>query len=511
MSGQSAGIRIEAAVVTDRGLNERRPLNEDSYLLDAEHNIFVVADGVGGAEAGEVASKRAVEVIAKAFDHHTDGDDTEDLMEIAIQRANNSIFRMSREDPKLSMMATTIVALHLDGLRATVGHVGDSRLYRISAGGAISRETEDHSVVEEEVRAGRMTPEQAQHHPSRNVISRALGAEADVEVDLRTFEVEDGTTFLLCTDGITRHLSDGELRSLVVNSRGLQAACDEMKRVCFERGAEDNLTAVLVRVGDSAGRAESVGADEEQTIIAERPAAAPAPATSTAHTPHHRRPFDDAGASLQSSSVESNQGTRPPAGDPAERHHQAKRKGGAGRFFTFLLLLLAFSAAAFYGGLVFEQRRASSVESVSVTPTPSSPSPAATPQPSLDEDRARVDAGAASEARRMDAELKANPSKGEEARFRYLFGRALLLSGSPQDALPHFEKARGIIEGSMTGPDARLLIDTRLATVVTLLRANNVSGARAAADEIYKGFPAADASGPPSQVSSPQAVPAQQF
>src|SRR5207302_5018642 len=130
--------------------------------------------------------------------------DIEDLMDIAIHSANRSIFEMAHDHPKLSAMTTTVVALHLDGHIATIGHVGDSRLYRLSPDGQLHRETADHSVVEEEVRAGRMTPEQAAHHPSKNVISRALGAEESVEVDMKTIEVEDGTRILLCTDGITR-------------------------------------------------------------------------------------------------------------------------------------------------------------------------------------------------------------------------------------------------------------------------------------------------------------------
>src|SRR6266481_8967291 len=118
---------LKSAAVTDRGLSEKRPLNEDSFLADSERGIFAVADGVGGAEAGEVASQTAIEVLDEAFRHHLDGADIEDLMELAIQRANASIHRMSHEHAKLSMMATTIVALHLKGKIATIGHVGDSR------------------------------------------------------------------------------------------------------------------------------------------------------------------------------------------------------------------------------------------------------------------------------------------------------------------------------------------------------------------------------------------------
>ena len=158
---------VEVQSVTDRGLNERRPLNEDSFLADSERFIFAVADGVGGAEAGEVASQTAIEVLDEAFRHQADGDDVEDLMELAIQRANASIHQMAQEHAKFSMMATTIVALHLNGNIATIGHVGDSRLYRLTLRETSYRETEDHSIVEEEVRAGRMTPNRRRTIPAR--------------------------------------------------------------------------------------------------------------------------------------------------------------------------------------------------------------------------------------------------------------------------------------------------------------------------------------------------------
>src|SRR3954447_14619392 len=262
---EPSNIHIQVAAVSDRGLSEKRPLNEDSFLLDPERRIFAVADGVGGAQAGEVASKTAVEVLDEAFRHQVDGTDIEDLMEIAIQRANVSIFQMAQDSPNFSAMATTIVALQVDGHVATIGHVGDSRLYRLSPDGKLHRETADHSVVEEEVRAGRMTPEQAATHPSRNVISRALGAESSVEVDMKTIEIEDGTVFLLCSDGITRHIPDTEIRELLTRIPNLENACAEMKRRCFERGAEDNLTAVMVRVGEAVN---ATVYDDEQTILA---------------------------------------------------------------------------------------------------------------------------------------------------------------------------------------------------------------------------------------------------
>src|SRR5918995_2617027 len=249
MSEDRNTFSVKSSALSERGLNERRPLNEDAFLHDRARGIFAVADGVGGAEAGEVASQTAIEVLDEAFRHKVDGADIEDLMELAIQRANASIHQMAQEHAKFSMMATTIVGLHIKGNVATIGHVGDSRLYRLTPAGQLIRETHDHSVVEEEVRAGRMTAEQAANHPSKNVISRALGAEDDVEVDLKVIEVDEGTQFLLCTDGITRHISDNELRQLMVVSNSLEELCNELKRRCYERGAEDNLTVVVVSVG----------------------------------------------------------------------------------------------------------------------------------------------------------------------------------------------------------------------------------------------------------------------
>src|SRR5229473_2205370 len=267
MSAPIPADKIQVASISDRGLSEKRPMNEDSFLADARRGIFVVADGVGGADAGEVASQKAVDVLDDAFpDRVSDGEDVEDLMELAIQKANSAIHQMAAEDPRFSMMATTVVALHLHGARATIGHVGDSRLYRLNPEGKLLRETEDHSIVEEEVRAGRMTPEQAANHPSKNVISRALGAEESVEVDMKTIEVGEGNSFLLCTDGITRHIPDNELQELLLSGGSLEAICAAMKERCYERGAEDNLTAVIVQVGTPPAAMN----DEERTVSSER-------------------------------------------------------------------------------------------------------------------------------------------------------------------------------------------------------------------------------------------------
>ena len=241
-------FRLASSTVSDRGLSDKRPVNEDSFLEMRDLGLFAVADGVGGAQAGDVASQMAMEILSEAFVNRSENADAEDVMRIAIEKANQAIFQMSYEIPQLSSMATTIAAVHVHDNIATVAHVGDSRVYRILPDGTLRRETADHSVVEEEVRAGRMTPEQALVHPSRNVISRALGAESTVDVELKTIMIESATMFLLCSDGITRHLSDSELEELFNHEIEPDVLVQQMREICYSRGAEDNLTAVVVRV-----------------------------------------------------------------------------------------------------------------------------------------------------------------------------------------------------------------------------------------------------------------------
>ncbi|MDQ3756006.1 MAG: protein phosphatase 2C domain-containing protein [Acidobacteriota bacterium] len=471
---------IETASITDRGLSEKRPVNEDSLLADAERRIFAVADGVGGAEAGEVASQTAVEILEEAFRQRQNGDDVEDLLEIALQRANTAIFQMSREQSHISMMATTIVALHLDGHRATIGHVGDSRLYRLSPDGQLHRETADHSMVEEEVRAGRMTPEQAATHPSRNVISRALGAEAAVEVDLKTIEVEDETLFLLCSDGITRHIDDAEIGALLKSEPSLAALCDEMKRRCFERGAEDNLTAVAVRIGQPAAVAAARDDEGERTLIFERAAVAstaPSRATAGAAAAEEifRRPFDDAGISRSRIEVATNDNAAIANSMlPATPTHTPS--GNFGRALGVLLLLIGVAAAAFYGGTQFPRFNQQLGLAPAATPTPTPISLATEASASrFDQVKREVDLAPAAMVSRLASESDNQPLASNDPEFLYLYGRALLLSGRHQDAMQALElAAQKIKERPATTPGRDpLAVETRIATAAAALRANN--------------------------------------
>jgi protein phosphatase len=372
-------------------------------------------------------------------------------MELAIQRANASIHQMAQEHAKFSMMATTIVALHVKGNVATFGHVGDSRLYRLAPDGQLHRETEDHSIVEEEVRAGRMTREQAANHPSKNVISRALGAEQGVEVDMKVMEVEEGTEFLLCTDGITRHVSDNEIRQLLVLNSDLGEVCRELKRRCYDRGAEDNLTVVLVRIGDPV-MTEDRMAELEPTI---------SPETQQVYAVQDTMPPSVVGTQSNGSSDGSyGAGSRiaiPAAAPvPVETAHGTLNvaeprpaSGGSGlsRILGVLFVLLLL-AGAFYAGARYKERipfLASKAQPVQQT----APAPAPSPEePFVQFERSRrlVDQDprawlAAEPQKELVKANVQNPLDSPNAEFLYLYGRANLLSGNTDEAGKAFDAA----------------------------------------------------------------------
>ncbi|HEY0003590.1 MAG TPA: PP2C family serine/threonine-protein phosphatase [Pyrinomonadaceae bacterium] len=494
MSEKEKEVRVEAASVSDRGLSEKRPLNEDSYFADAERRIFAVADGVGGANAGEVASQTAVEVLNEAFRHNLDDADIEDLMELAIQRANASIHRMAQEQPKFAMMATTVAALHLDGRVATIGHVGDSRVYRLTPDGRLLRETVDHSVVEEEVRAGRMTAAQAANHPSRNVISRALGAEEGVDVDLKTIEVEEGTTFLLCSDGITRHLSDDEIRELLSGNDSLDSICEEMKRRCYERGAEDNLTAVIVRVGTSpswvSGHSPSWAldtAEDENTVSTVRPELArtisddegnasvfsstPTPVTTQSNTA--TRGVDRLMSTPQAAGAATAATTFPPAQDGASSARTEKPRrsiaGSLARGLFFLILLGLVGVASFFGGKLYQQQLDQASAQTAATAQPATPQPLVT-QSNFAQKLGEVDTDPSAAASRMGGENGGKPLESTDPEFLYLYGRALLLSGNYEASVATFEQAVTQLNATSASNQTSLKADARFALAAAALK-----------------------------------------
>ncbi|MBB4661033.1 Stp1/IreP family PP2C-type Ser/Thr phosphatase [Conexibacter arvalis] len=256
-----------------------RRANEDNFFARAP--LFVVADGMGGAQAGEVASR----VAADAFSHGLpEGGTTEERLATRVLEANARIHTLSREDRERAGMGTTLTAACLDGEEIVVAHVGDSRAY-LWRDGELTRLTRDHSLVDELVRRGKLTEEEAAEHPQRSIITRALGPEPDVEVDTRTYRGQGGDVLLLCSDGLTSMISEQLIAGILRGAEGIEQAGRELIDAANAAGGRDNITVVLVRVEEVAAGAPAAGAVAtealEQPTLAQ-PAAAAAPAARTA-------------------------------------------------------------------------------------------------------------------------------------------------------------------------------------------------------------------------------------
>jgi PPM family protein phosphatase len=231
---------------TDPGRKRRR--NEDDYVV--EPPLFAIADGMGGAQAGELASSLAAGAVRD--DEGAAGSGERHVTEL-IQEANRRVYQRSSEDAAASGMGTTMtVALVEDGTVA-FGHVGDSRAYRIRDG-KLEQLTEDHSLVAELVRTGKLSPEEAETHPQRSVITRALGTDPDVDVDTFSIQTQPGDLFMLCSDGLTSMVEDEVILQTVEKNRGdLQAAAKALIRAANKGGGEDNITVVFFEIGDRTG------------------------------------------------------------------------------------------------------------------------------------------------------------------------------------------------------------------------------------------------------------------
>jgi PPM family protein phosphatase len=254
---------------TDTGRQRRD--NEDNAFARAP--LFVVADGMGGAQAGEVASAIAVEAFEQGL---PDSGSPEERLADRVREANRRIFERAQADHERAGMGTTLTAAYLDDAALAIAHVGDSRAY-LFRNGSLERLTEDHSLVEELVRQEKLTPEQAAEHPQRSIITRALGPEASVLVDTWTYPVRAGDVLLLCSDGLTTMVSEERVAQILAASSSLAAAADALIDAANRAGGRDNITVVLFRL-------EEAGADAltdqptivgEQTPVASEPPASP--------------------------------------------------------------------------------------------------------------------------------------------------------------------------------------------------------------------------------------------
>jgi serine/threonine protein phosphatase PrpC len=314
--------------------------NEDSFY--ARSPMFAVADGMGGAQAGEVASQTAVEVLQQGLPER--GGSVEERLRELVEEANARINALSRADDQRAGMGTTMTLAYVGEQELSVAHVGDSRLYRLRDG-VFERLTDDHTLVEELVRQGKLTAEEADHHPQRSIITRALGPEAAVEADSHTWPARHGDVYLICSDGLTSMISEGQVGELLAAARSLPEAGRALIDAANAAGGRDNITVILFRLEEvgSVGRGGAAAQDttEQEAVTARGPepataagaagaAAAAGPATAVAEAPA-------AGARRRE--------PRPPRSEQPQRRRRRRVPTG---ILVSLAILAAVALSAWY-------------------------------------------------------------------------------------------------------------------------------------------------------------------
>jgi len=238
-------VASETTAKTDTGRQRRE--NEDSMLARAP--VFVVADGMGGAQAGEVASRIAIDAFRQGLPQ---GGSAEERLATRVHEANHEIYEVSRSEHERAGMGTTLTAAYLGDGQMSIAHVGDSRAY-LFRDGTLTRLTQDHSLVEELVKRGKLTQEQAAEHPQRSIITRALGPEPTVEVDTLTHPVRDRDIVLLCSDGLTSMIAEERVADVIGSAGTLEQAAQQLIDEANRAGGRDNITVILFRVQEVAG------------------------------------------------------------------------------------------------------------------------------------------------------------------------------------------------------------------------------------------------------------------
>jgi protein phosphatase len=251
-------MKVVSAGLTDVG--RKRNHNEDSFLIDDELQLYVVADGMGGHAGGGTASRIAVETIDKELRRARESRDNPfvtipnlqdallpDALRMAVERACQAIFTTAQDDPRLSGMGTTVISLVVRDNQVFFAHVGDSRAYLIR-GPLIQQVSEDHSLVNEQIKAGMITPEEAKHSRYKNIITRSVGFEEEVQVDVMGVVAEPGDVFLLCSDGLANMVEDRELHEVVASTAELADIPKRLVDLANERGGDDNITVIVVQM-----------------------------------------------------------------------------------------------------------------------------------------------------------------------------------------------------------------------------------------------------------------------
>jgi serine/threonine protein phosphatase PrpC len=268
-------MKVSVGAATDIG--QVREGNEDSFLVVAP--LYAVADGMGGHRGGEVASSLALETVQGMFERR------EGSLADQVVEANRAVFDRSKNDRTVSGMGTTLTAALVDGSRVHLVHVGDSRAYLLR-GGELAQLTEDHTLVHRMVMEGEISQEEAETHPHRSILTRALGVDESVQVDEGDVEVSDGDRLLLCTDGLTGMVPEGQIREILLESADPQEAVEKLVKVANRAGGIDNITAVILDFSeDGSGPGETKQTAIPQQPTMERPVPEPPPEASTARGP----------------------------------------------------------------------------------------------------------------------------------------------------------------------------------------------------------------------------------
>ncbi|HWC51769.1 MAG TPA: Stp1/IreP family PP2C-type Ser/Thr phosphatase [Nitrospira sp.] len=244
-------------------IGRKRPQNEDCFLADSSLGLYIVCDGMGGGNAGEVASRMAIETIAAHIQSpvgtgavEAERDDPNltaaaNQLAHAVRAANAAVFQASWEQANYAGMGTTVAAARLSGHSLSIAHVGDSRVYLVR-NGAIQALTADHTWVAEQVAQGHMTEEEAERSPRRNIVTRALGVESTVDIDVTEIPVFRGDMLLLCSDGLTRGVRCRDILKTLEEKIGLEEKTDRLISLANEAGGEDNITVMLITIGGGA-------------------------------------------------------------------------------------------------------------------------------------------------------------------------------------------------------------------------------------------------------------------
>jgi PPM family protein phosphatase len=331
---------VEQYSLTDVG--RQRSANEDALFEAGGTTLFAVADGMGGARAGEVAAKAAVDELSGLAKEGSVGE--KDLATV-VEQANRRIYELSQGDEALAGMGTTMTALSVGEGDIAIAHVGDSRAYRFRDD-ELEKLTHDHSLVDEMVRAGKLTPEEAEVHPQRSIITRALGPEADVEVERMTYPARAGDVYLICSDGLTTMVPESEVGPILRGRSSLQQAAEQLVRAANEAGGRDNITVVLFKLGEegeaeadaqatmAGGGTETLRSDDVQAAVAA--AAGRDPETARDAT----MVFDDE----QTREVRERAVARPP--DSGQRRHRLRRWVTA----AVVVLVVGAVAVGFWAG-----------------------------------------------------------------------------------------------------------------------------------------------------------------